>query len=85
MRKIGLFLIGLCMSAAASAQNFNDYFADKTLRLDYIFTGNATRTETPSGRIAPGRKRTSGRKRPAKRKSHLQDIFLITFSGMAGD
>ena len=45
MRKIGLFLIGLCMSAAASAQNFNDYFADKTLRLDYIFTGNATRQE----------------------------------------
>ena len=24
----------------ATAQNFNDYFQDKTLRIDYIFSGN---------------------------------------------
>lgn len=45
MRKIGLLLISLCMAMTAFAQNFNDYFADKTLRLDYIFTGNAAKQE----------------------------------------
>ena len=27
------------------AQSFADYFADKTLRVDYIFTGNAAKQE----------------------------------------
>lgn len=69
MRKIGLFLIGLCMSAAASAQNFNDYFADKTLRLDYIFTGNATRQEICLDELCslPGW---------AGRKHHLDELPL---------
>lgn len=31
----------LLISFITSAQNFNDYFTDKTLRLDYIFAGNA--------------------------------------------
>ena len=41
-------LLGLCLSAAttASAQtgeaSFNENFCDSTLRLDYIFSGNAT-------------------------------------------
>ena len=45
MRKI----ITLCLYAAlhlpAMAQSFNDYFEDKTLRLDYIFTGDAHKQE----------------------------------------
>ncbi|KAA6305108.1 hypothetical protein EZS27_043242, partial [termite gut metagenome] len=28
-----------------SAQNFTEYFTDKTLRVDYIFTGNAVRQD----------------------------------------
>src|SRR5690606_24089057 len=36
-----LSLIFILISFIASAQNFNDYFTDKTLRLDYIFAGNA--------------------------------------------
>ena len=40
-----MLLISLCMAMTAFAQNFNDYFADKTLRLDYIFTGNAAKQE----------------------------------------
>lgn len=37
----------LCLLAALSmqAQVFSDYFEDKTLRIDYLFTGNATKQE----------------------------------------
>lgn len=46
MRTKFLFLlIGLAVSVALSGQNFNDYFADKTLRLDYLFVGNAQHQE----------------------------------------
>ena len=42
-------LLSLCLCALlcseANAQTFNDYFEDKTLRLDYIFTGDAQRQE----------------------------------------
>ena len=31
----------LAMNGKTMAQNFNDYFVDKTLRIDYIFAGNA--------------------------------------------
>ena len=31
----------LCLSISLSAQNFGDYFQNKTLRIDYIFAGNA--------------------------------------------
>ena len=42
-----VFLFLLCLMAAISlhAQSFADYFADKTLRVDYIFTGNAAKQE----------------------------------------
>lgn len=36
-----LSLIFILIGFIGSAQNFNDYFTDKTLRLDYIFAGNA--------------------------------------------
>lgn len=39
--KTRLLFFFLLISFIASAQNFNDYFTDKTLRLDYIFAGNA--------------------------------------------
>lgn len=41
---VALFLC-LCMPFHAFSQDFDRYFADKTLRVDYIFTGDATRQE----------------------------------------
>lgn len=39
--------MALCFSAQVGAygQNFNDFFTDKSLRLDYIFTGNAQKQD----------------------------------------
>ncbi len=36
------FALALCLGLQSGvwAQNFNDFFEDKTLRLDYVFTGN---------------------------------------------
>ncbi|MGM9797550.1 MAG: M64 family metallopeptidase [Parabacteroides sp.] len=46
MRTKFLFLlIGLTVTVALQGQSFSDYFADKTLRLDYLFVGNAERQE----------------------------------------
>ena len=41
MKKTLIFLLCSIMSIAAFAQNFDDFFEDKTLRVDYIFTGDA--------------------------------------------
>ena len=41
--KFLFLLIGLAVSVALSGQEFNDYFAEQTLRLDYLFVGNAAR------------------------------------------
>ena len=42
MKKHILFLLCLIAVASARAQVFADHFADKTLRVDYIFNGNAS-------------------------------------------
>ena len=39
MKKTFIFILWSLFSVAVNAQNFNDYFEDKTLRVDYIFTG----------------------------------------------
>ena len=41
MRKILLSLILLSAVMSLKAQNFDKYFTDRTLRIDYIFSGNA--------------------------------------------
>ena len=41
MRKINLLLVFLLISTFAFAQDFQRYFEDATLRLDYNFAGNA--------------------------------------------
>ncbi|WKW45596.1 M64 family metallopeptidase [Myroides sp. JBRI-B21084] len=41
MKKLFTFVF-LCIYATTFAQKFNDYFIDKTLRLDYVFAGNTT-------------------------------------------
>ena len=43
MKKYSLFLLCLMAAISLHAQSFADYFADKTLRVDYIFTGNAAK------------------------------------------
>lgn len=45
MKKYSLFLLCLVAVLTLHAQNFTDYFADKTLRVDYIFTGNTAKQE----------------------------------------
>ena len=45
MRKIFIISALLLSSFSAQAQNFDDYFEDKTLRLDYTFAGDATRQQ----------------------------------------
>lgn len=41
IRIFNLVFLLLAVRACAVAQDFDDYFADKTLRLDYVFAGNA--------------------------------------------
>ncbi len=41
MKKLFLTIICVVTAVAVPAQNFSDYFADRTLRIDYIFAGNA--------------------------------------------
>lgn len=41
MKKTLIYTLCSLLSLAAHAQNFSDYFEDKTLRVDYIFTGDA--------------------------------------------
>ena len=45
MRKLFIISALLLSSFSAQAQSFDDYFEDKTLRLDYTFAGDATRQQ----------------------------------------
>ena len=45
MKKISLFCLGIASFLSVQAQNFSDWFEEKTLRTDYIFTGNARQQE----------------------------------------
>lgn len=45
MKKTLIFTLSCLLGLAANAQNFSDYFEDKTLRVDYIFTGDANKQE----------------------------------------
>lgn len=38
-------LISACTQVGAYAQNFDDFFTNKTLRVDYLFNGNAQKQE----------------------------------------
>lgn len=44
-KTVWILTLGLSLCGSAFAQNFDDYFVDKTLRLDYIFTGNADKQD----------------------------------------
>ena len=45
MKKVLLAMCIVCGATAASAQNFNDYVEDRTLRIDYDFTGDVNKQE----------------------------------------
>ena len=45
MKKISLFCLSIASFLTVQAQNFSDWFEEKTLRTDYIFTGNARQQE----------------------------------------
>lgn len=45
MKKYACILLQLLMTATLAAQDFSQYFTDRTLRVDYFFTGNADRQE----------------------------------------
>lgn len=45
MKKLSILCLCTALHLPVAAQNFSDYFEDKTLRTDYIFTGDATRQE----------------------------------------
>lgn len=44
-KTVWILTLGLSLCGHAFAQNFDDYFVDKTLRLDYIFMGNADKQD----------------------------------------
>ncbi|MBM6782075.1 M64 family metallopeptidase [Bacteroides mediterraneensis] len=44
-KTVWILTLGLSLCGHAFAQNFDDYFVDKTLLLDYIFTGNADKQD----------------------------------------
>lgn len=69
MKKYILSILSLCMAICLQAQNFTTYFSDSTLRLDYLFTGNAEKQEICLDELVrlPGW---------AGRKHHLDELPL---------
>lgn len=69
MRKTILFFISLLTSFVLQAQVFSNYFTDKTLRLDYLFTGNASKQEICLSQL-------SSLPTWAGRRHHLSELSL---------
>ena len=101
MKKHILFLLCLIAVASTRAQVFADHFADKTLRVDYIFNGNASgqaicldglsALPTWAGRkhhLAELPLQGNGQivmRECSQRKDYLYYLFLLTLPGMAGN
>lgn len=69
MKKHLLSLMCLFVTLSLQAQAFSDYFANKTLRIDYIFTGNAAKQEVCLDGL-------SSLSSWAGRKQHLSELPL---------
>lgn len=69
MKKHFLLLLLLVAVPCLHAQSFSDYFADKTLRVDYLFTGDAARQEICLDEL-------SSLPSWAGRKQHLSELPL---------
>ena len=99
MKHICCIILCFCTSIGSYAQNFADYFQNKTLRVDYIFTGDATqqaiyldelsqlptwgRTSTSSFGTSIGRQRTNYSERPCQQTVYLQNVILFFVSRVA--
>lgn len=69
MKKTLISILCGCLGMVAQAQNFDDYFVDKTLRVDYVFTGDAQRQEVYLDEL-------SSLPQWAGRRHHLSEIPL---------
>lgn len=69
MKKTLIITLCCLLNIAANAQNFSDYFEDKTLRVDYIFTGDANKQEVYLDEL-------SSLPQWAGRKHHLAELPL---------
>lgn len=69
MKKRHLFLAFLLACTGVNAQNFDRYFTDKTLRVDYLFTGNAEQQDICLDEL-------SSLPRWAGRRHHLAELPL---------
>ena len=69
MKKTLVFTLCSLLGLAANAQNFSDYFEDRTLRVDYIFTGDAHKQEVYLDEL-------SSLPQWAGRKHHLAELPL---------
>ena len=45
LRKRLFMMLAAFLTLATSAQDFNQYFSEATLRIDYVFSGNAHHQE----------------------------------------
>ncbi|MBR1402176.1 MAG: peptidase M64 [Prevotella sp.] len=45
MKKTAMLVVAFMLTMAANAQQFEEYFTNNTLRIDYTFSGNANRQE----------------------------------------
>ena len=69
MKHIMTTLLALALCATATAQDFDKYFTDSTLRLDYIFEGNARQQHIALDQLLIECSVVDG---------HAVDVFLLT-------
>ncbi len=69
MKRLSTLLLTLCCMLSLQAQSFDDYFEDATLRLDYIFAGNASEQHIYLQEL-------KRQKQWAGRKNRLSEKFL---------
>ncbi len=69
MKKTLIFTFCSLLSLIANGQDFSDYFEDKTLRVDYLFTGDANKQEVYLDEL-------SSIPQWAGRKHHLAELPL---------
>lgn len=62
MKHFFVLFAALMLTLGLRAQNFTEYFVDKTLRIDYTFTGDATRQEVSVDQLS-SLPRWAGRRR----------------------
>ncbi len=101
MKKYILLLLCLTAVLTIYPAGIPEYFADKTLRADYIFSGDASQQDicldrsvlsphmggkkTSSGGTSITRQRTDCHARCSQWKDYLYNFLFLALSGMAGN